>query len=75
MSEVSTLPVISRDELKRKMDSGERFTLVETLPAMAYHGGHLPGAIHLPPDQVPKLAARVLPDKSADIVGYCGSPP
>ena len=74
MSEVLTLPVISREELKPKMDSGERFTLVETLPAMAYYGGHLPGAINLAPDQVSKVAPKVLPDKSAEIVVYCGSP-
>lgn len=74
MPETLALPVISREELKRKMDSRERFTLVETLPAMAYHGGHLPGAILLPPDQVSTLAPKVLPDKSADIVVYCGSP-
>lgn len=28
---------ISRDELKMKIDRGETFLLVETLPAAAYH--------------------------------------
>lgn len=67
-------PTISREELQQRIDRGDRFTLVETLPAMSYYNGHLPGAINLPPDQVTARAHVVLPDKTADIVLYCGSP-
>jgi rhodanese-related sulfurtransferase len=70
----NTVKTISRDELKAKMDRGDQFLLVETLPAAAYHHAHLPGAINLPPDQVKQLAANLLPDKHADIVVYCASP-
>lgn len=65
---------ISRDELKLKIDRGEQFRLVETLPATAYHHAHLPGAINLPPDQVAQLAPTLLPNKAADIVVYCAKP-
>lgn len=65
---------ISRDELKTKIDRGETFALVETLPAAAYHHAHLPGALNLPPDQVTQLAPTLLPDKTADIVVYCAKP-
>ena len=65
---------ISRDELKQKIDRGDTFKLVETLPATGYQHVHLPGAINLPPDQVAELAANLLPDKQADIVVYCASP-
>jgi rhodanese-related sulfurtransferase len=65
---------ISRDELKQKMDRGDRFTLVETLPEAAFHHEHLPGAINLPPDRVNELAAQLLPDRAAEIVVYCASP-
>jgi rhodanese-related sulfurtransferase len=68
------LDTISRDDLKGKMDRGEAFTLVETLPATAYHHAHLPGAINLPPDQVKELSSQLLPDKSAEIVVYCAKP-
>jgi rhodanese-related sulfurtransferase len=68
------IDTISRDDLKEKMDRGEVFTLVETLPAVAYHHAHLPGAINLPPDQVKELASQLLPDKSAEIVVYCAKP-
>jgi len=65
---------ISRDELKAKMDRGDRFTLVETLPEAAFKKAHLPGAVNLPPDRVRELAPRVLPDKGAEVVVYCSSP-
>jgi rhodanese-related sulfurtransferase len=65
---------ISRNELKEKIDRGDKFLLVETLPATAYHHAHLPGAINLPPDQLNALAAERLPDKGADVVVYCASP-
>jgi rhodanese-related sulfurtransferase len=67
--------VISRNELKSKMERGEKFQLVETLPKTAYdHHAHLPGAINLPPDRIKDLATKLLPDKTADIVVYCASP-
>lgn len=65
---------ISRDELKEKIDRGDNFSLVETLPKTAYAHAHLPGAINLPPDQVTELGKKVLPDKNADIVVYCANP-
>lgn len=65
---------ITREELKAKMDRGEKFALVETLPEMYYRHTHLPGAINLPPDKVCELAPALLPDKEADIVVYCAKP-
>jgi rhodanese-related sulfurtransferase len=65
---------ISRSELQEKLDRGDEFLLVETLPAQAFHHAHLPGAINLPPDQVTELAPKLLPDRSAEIVVYCANP-
>ena len=65
---------ISRDELREKIDHGDNFVLLETLPLIAYQHAHLPGAINMPPDQVTALAAKLLPGKHADIVVYCASP-
>ena len=66
--------IISRDELREKIDRKDDFLLVETLPAAAYHHNHLPGAVNLPPDSVGTLASQLLPDQNADIVVYCASP-
>jgi rhodanese-related sulfurtransferase len=66
--------LISQQELKEKIDRGDDFRLLETLPAETYHHAHLPGAVNLPPDQISKLAEVLLPDKATEIVVYCGSP-
>ena len=66
--------IVSRDELKQKIDRKDNFSLVETLPPVTYDYAHLPGAINLPPDQVSALAPTLLPDKNAEIVVYCASP-
>ena len=68
------MATISRDELRFKLDRGDEFLLVETLPEEQYRHTHLPGAINLPPDVVRESAPELLPDKHADIVVYCGSP-
>ena len=68
------LATISRDELKEKIDRGDDFLLVETLPTVAFQHAHLPGALNLPPDRVTELASTLLPDKSAEIVVYCANP-
>ena len=68
------IKTISRDELKEKLDRQDEFTLVETLPRVAYEHAHLPGAINLPSDQVSVLAPKLLPNKNAEIVVYCASP-
>lgn len=65
---------ITRDELKTKLDRGEDFVLVETLPLPFYRHTHLPRAVNLPPAQVEELAPTVLPDKAKQIVVYCANP-
>ena len=64
---------ISRNELKAKIDRGDKFQLVEALPEETFRTQHLPRAINLPPKQAKKLAPKLLPDKQADIVVYCAS--
>ncbi len=65
---------ISREELKSKLDRGDDFFLVETLPEEQYRHTHLPGAVNLPPDAVRESGPELLPDKDADIVVYCSKP-
>ena len=71
---IDLVPVISKEELKAKIDRNDNFMLVEALAPQAYHLVHLPGAINLPPNRVAELAPERLPDKSAEIVVYCASP-
>jgi rhodanese-related sulfurtransferase len=69
-----TVKTIDRDELQSKIESNERFFLVETLPEEKYRQAHLPGALNLPPDRLKELAPFVLPDKDALVIVYCASP-
>ena len=64
-------PRISREELRAKIESGERFALFEVLPAMYWRKHHLPGAKSLPPEQVTTLVPQLVPDRDAEIVLYC----
>ena len=64
------MKLIDRNTLQAKLG---QVTLAEALPEKYYRDGHLPGAKHLPHDQVRQLAPAVLPDKGAEIVVYCAS--
>ena len=64
---------LTRTELQAHIAANPAIILVEALPEKYYRGRHLPGALHLPHDQVKELAASLLPDKQAEIVAYCGS--
>lgn len=62
---------ISRHELQAKLANREPPVLVEALGSAYFADAHLPGAINIPPDQVDRLAPRLLPDPEAEIVVYC----
>ena len=62
---------ISRDELKARMDRGEAFVLVDTMPEMYYRHSHLPGALNLPVNEVRERAPELLPHREAEIIVYC----
>jgi len=57
---------------KRLLDQGERFLLVDTREESEWGKGHLPGAIHLGKGVIERDIERVVPDKKAPIVLYCG---
>lgn len=63
--------VITRNELRAKIERGERFHLFEVLPEMYYRKHHLPGAVHMAPTDIEGTITRLVPDKNADIVLYC----
>lgn len=62
---------IERDELRQKIERGDAFYLFEVLPEPYYRKHHLPGARHMPPSEIADTAARVVPDKDAEIILYC----
>ncbi|MGW0931670.1 rhodanese-like domain-containing protein [Streptomyces sp. NPDC002644] len=49
------------------------FVLLDTRSTAAWDQGHVPGALHLPTAQIPRLAARLL-DPAVPVVTYCWGP-
>lgn len=64
---------ITRVELEVRNSANSRLVLLEALPEKYYADGHLPGALHMPHDQVVELADNLVPDHSTEIVVYCAS--
>src|ERR1700733_2736889 len=59
-------------EVKRRLDTGEKFTLVDVREDSEWARGHLPGAIHLSKGVIERDVETAVPDKSATLVLYCG---
>ncbi|WP_374357265.1 rhodanese-like domain-containing protein [Chitinimonas sp.] len=66
------MKLIDRHTLQSQLAQGGLY-LLEALPAKYYDAEHLPGARHMPHDQVDALAAGLIPAKQAKVVVYCAS--
>jgi rhodanese-related sulfurtransferase len=68
---VTPVPAISRDELREKMERGDKFLLFEVLGEPYYRRHHLPGARHMPPADVEATIDAVAAARDTEIVLYC----
>ena len=72
LQEVKTsIQTLTLEELKRRMDSKETFTLVDVREKDEVRAGFIPGAVSIPRGFLEMQAEQRLPDKSAKIVVYC----
>src|SRR5580692_7943685 len=62
---------VSLEELKRRIESGEKLTLLDVREKDEWHGGYIPGAVSIPRGFLEIQAEQKLPDKNARIVAYC----
>jgi rhodanese-related sulfurtransferase len=60
------------DEIKARLDRGERFLLVDVREESEYARDHLPGAVHLGKGIIERDIETRVPDPGAEIVLYCG---
>ena len=58
--------------VKRRMDAGEKFLLVDVREDHEWAKGHLPGAVHLGRGIIERDIEIKVPDTAAKIVLYCG---
>jgi rhodanese-related sulfurtransferase len=60
------------DEVKQKLDRGEKFLLVDVREESEFAKDHLPGAIHLGKGVIERDAEARVPDVKTPMVLYCG---
>ena len=62
---------VSLDEVKRRLDAKEPYTLLDVREKEEYRAGYIPGAISIPRGFLEIQVEGRLPDKNAKIVAYC----
>ena len=60
------------DEVKARMDRGEKFVLVDVREESEFAKDHLPGAIHLGKGVIERDIEARVPDLNTEMVLYCG---
>jgi len=59
-------------DVKRRMDAGEKFVLVDVREESEWAAGHLPGAIHLGRGVIERDIEQRVPDTGTKMILYCG---
>ena len=60
------------EEVKSRLDSGDKFTLVDVREESEYAKDHLPGAIHLGKGVIERDIEERIPDHATPLILYCG---
>jgi rhodanese-related sulfurtransferase len=60
------------DQIKQRMNRGEKFLLIDVREESEYAKDHLPGAIHLGKGIIERDIEARAPDVSTEMVLYCG---
>lgn len=59
-------------DVRRMLDAGESFILVDVREESEFARGRLPGAVHIGKGVIERDAEAKLPDPAATIILYCG---
>ncbi len=62
---------VGLDDLKKRIDAGEKMTLLDVREKEEFRAGYIPGAISIPRGFLEIQVEGRLPDKNAKIVAYC----
>ncbi len=60
------------EEVKKRLDAGATFHFVDVREDSEWLAGHAKGAVHLGKGIIERDIETAIPDKSAEIVLYCG---
>ncbi|HVJ87127.1 MAG TPA: rhodanese-like domain-containing protein [Caulifigura sp.] len=59
-------------DVKKRLDAGEKFQLVDVREESEYAAGHLPGAMHIGKGVIERDVEKKIPDPATPVVLYCG---
>jgi rhodanese-related sulfurtransferase len=59
-------------EIKRRLDSGDKFALVDVREESEWARGHLPDAVYLGKGIIERDVEMRFPDKNIELILYCG---
>ncbi|HWZ99850.1 MAG TPA: rhodanese-like domain-containing protein [Candidatus Dormibacteraeota bacterium] len=59
-------------DVKRRMESGEKFLLVDVREDNEWANGHLPGAVHMGRGIIERDIETAVPDTDTKMILYCG---
>jgi rhodanese-related sulfurtransferase len=60
------------DAVKARLDTGEKFVLVDVREDREFEAGHLPGAVHMGRGIIERDIEAKYPDLHTELVLYCG---
>lgn len=60
------------DEVKARLDRGEKLLLIDVREESEWAAGHVPGAVHLGKGILERDIEQRVPDPNAEIILYCG---
>jgi molybdopterin/thiamine biosynthesis adenylyltransferase/rhodanese-related sulfurtransferase len=62
---------VTLDDLKRRLEAGEKFTLVDVREKEEYRAGYIPGAVSIPRGFLEIQVEQKVPDKAGKVITYC----
>lgn len=65
------VPEVTIEEVKQRLERGERWVLLDVREREEYREGHLEGAVSLPRGFLEIRVEETVPDKSTPIIAYC----
>jgi rhodanese-related sulfurtransferase len=63
---------VTVDDVKRKLDKGEKLVLLDVREESEYAKDHLPGAVHLGKGVIERDIEQQVPDTTTPLILYCG---
>ncbi len=60
------------DDVKARLDRGEKLTLIDVREESEFAADHIPGAVHLSKGVIERDAEARYPDPATELILYCG---